>query len=97
MRLATFMSQAPGDSIASCCSRDIAYQRAYVSLYHVLRIGQGAEESVPEIDQLTPLAHDRAQARIEPVVSWLSVNCHGVHDSFSRIAITTSTRQPGEV
>jgi len=31
MRLATFVSQAPGDSMLSCCCRDMAYQRAYVS------------------------------------------------------------------
>ena len=31
MRLATVVSQAPGDSMASCSGRDMAYQRAYVS------------------------------------------------------------------
>src|ERR671910_20248 len=54
-------------------------------LYDVLSIGQGAEESVREIDQLTPLAHDRAQARIEPAVSWLGLGGHGVDDSLGHI------------
>lgn len=31
MRPATFVSQAPGDSMASCRSWDMAYQRTYVS------------------------------------------------------------------
>src|ERR1019366_2972856 len=31
MRLATVVSQPPGDSMASCCCPDMAYQRAYVS------------------------------------------------------------------
>jgi hypothetical protein len=31
MRLATFVSQALGDSISACCRWDMAYQRAYVS------------------------------------------------------------------
>jgi hypothetical protein len=31
MRLATVVSQAAGTSMSSCCSRDIAYHRAYVS------------------------------------------------------------------
>src|SRR4030095_13570640 len=50
----------------------------------ILSIGQGAEESVREIDQLTPLAHDRAQARIGPAVSWLGWGGHGVADSLGR-------------
>ena len=50
----------------------------------ILSIGQGAEEPVGEIDQLTPLAHDRAQARIGPVVSWLGLGAHGVADSLGR-------------
>jgi hypothetical protein len=33
-------------------------------LYGILGLGQGAEETVREVDQLTPLAHDRAQARV---------------------------------
>jgi hypothetical protein len=33
-------------------------------LHDILSIGQGAEEPVREIDQPTPLAHDRAHARI---------------------------------
>src|SRR5262249_36856524 len=40
-------------------------------LYDVLGLGQGAEQPVREIDQLTPLAHDRAQARVELAVWWL--------------------------
>ena len=51
----------------------------------ILSIGQGAEEPVGEIDQLTPLAHDRAQARIGPVVSWLGLGAHGVADSLGRL------------
>lgn len=31
IRLVTVVSQAPGDSMASCSARGIAYQRAYVS------------------------------------------------------------------
>jgi hypothetical protein len=53
-------------------------------LHDILSIGQGAEESVPEIDQLTPLAQDRAQARIEPAVSWLGLRAHGVANSLGR-------------
>jgi hypothetical protein len=36
----------------------------------VLGVGQGAEQPVGEIDQLAPLAHDRAQARVGPGVPW---------------------------
>ena len=54
-------------------------------LHDVLGVGQGAEEPVGEVDQLTPLAHDRAQARVEPAVSWLGLRAHGVADSLGRI------------
>ena len=51
----------------------------------ILGVGQGAEEPVREIDQLTPLAHDRAQTRIEPVVSWLGWGGHGVATFLGRL------------
>ncbi len=54
-------------------------------LYRILGLGQGAEEPVREIDQLTPLAHDRAQARIGPAVSWLGLGGHGAGYSVGRI------------
>jgi hypothetical protein len=54
-------------------------------LYDILGIGQGTEEPVREIDQLTPLAHDRTQARIEPAVSWLGLGGHGVADLLGHI------------
>lgn len=47
---------------------------------------QGTQEPVRENDQLTPLAHDRAQARIEPVVSWRGESGesgHGAADSLA--------------
>ena len=31
MRLVTVVSQAPGESMASCLARDMAYQRAWAS------------------------------------------------------------------
>ena len=37
-----------------------------------------------EIGQLTPLAHDSAQARIGPAVSWLRSGGHGVAGSLGR-------------
>jgi hypothetical protein len=52
-------------------------------LCDILSIGQGAAESVREIDQLTPLAHARAQARIQPAVSWLRLGDHCVADCRS--------------
>ena len=59
---------------------------AGVGLLHgVLGLGQGAEQPVGEIDQLTPLAHDRAQARIGPAVSWPGSGGHGVAASLGRI------------
>jgi len=51
----------------------------------ILSLGQGAEEPVREIDQLTPLAHDRAQARIGPAASWHGLRGHGVAGSLGRI------------
>ena len=64
MRLATVVSQAPGDSMASCCWRGHGVPAGVGLLDGVLGLGQGAEEPVGEVDQLTPLAHDRAQARV---------------------------------
>jgi len=48
----------------------------------VLGIGQGAEQPVGEVDQLTSLAHDRVQAGIGPAVSWLGSGVHGVAGSL---------------
>src|SRR4029450_13433532 len=62
-------------------------------LYDILGVGQGAEKSVCEIDQLTPLAHDRAQARIQPAVFWLRLGAHCVADSSVTSVLTSSTRQ----
>ena len=85
MRLATVVSQAPGDSMACLLLPGHGVPAGVGLLYDILSIGQGAEEPVGEIDQLTPLAHDRAQARIEPAVSWLGMGGHGVADSLGRI------------
>jgi hypothetical protein len=43
----------------------------------ILGLGQGAKQPVGEIEQLTPLAHDRAQARIGPAVCWPGLGGHG--------------------
>ena len=61
-------------------------------LHDILSIGQGAEESVREIDQLTSLAHDRAQAWIGPAVSWLGVGSHVASGSLGRICLTSSAK-----
>ena len=78
MRLATVVSQAPGDSIASCCSLGHGVPAGVGLLHGILGIGQRAQQPVGEVDQLTPLAHDRAQARVGPTVSWLGSGAHGV-------------------
>jgi hypothetical protein len=58
---------------------------AGVGLLHgIFGLGQGTEEPVGEIDQLSPLAHDRVQARIRPV-PWFGRNCHGSGGSLGRI------------
>ncbi len=50
---------------------------------------------VGEIDQLTPLAHDRVQAR---AVSWLGSGAHRVAGLPSlAVALTSTTRQLAEV
>jgi hypothetical protein len=62
MRLATVVSQAPGDAIASLgCRHGVPAGVGF--LYRVLGLGQGAQQPVREIDQLPALAHDRARAR----------------------------------
>src|SRR6266568_1703854 len=43
----------------------------------ILGLGQGAQQPVREIDQLTPLAQDRVQARIGLAVSWPGSDGHG--------------------
>jgi hypothetical protein len=60
-------------------------------------LGQRAEESIGEIDQLTPLAHDRAQARIEPAASWLRLGGHWLDDSLVASALTSTTRYRAEL
>ena len=85
MRLATFVSQAPGglDGLLLLLGHGIP---AGVGLLHdIFGVCQGSEESVGEIDQLPPLAHDRAQAWVEPAVSWLGLAGHGVDDSLGGI------------
>ncbi len=63
---------------------------AGVGLLHgVLGLGQGAKEPVGEVDQLTPLAHDRVQARIGQAPArissvWPGWGGHGA-GSFGRI------------
>ena len=84
MRLATVVSQAPGDSMASCCCAGHGVPAGVGLLDGVLGLGQGAEQPVGEIDQLTPLAHDRVQARIGLAVSWPGSGGHGVAGSLGR-------------
>ena len=63
----------------------------------VLGLGQGAEEPVREIDQLTPLAHDRAQARIgppSPGSDWVLMVSPAPSVAS---ALTSSTRQRTEM
>ena len=84
MRLATVVSQAPGDSMASCCCAGHGVPAGVGLLDDVLGVGQRAEQPVGEIDQLTPLAHDRAQARIEPPSPVRMVG-HRVADSLSHL------------
>jgi hypothetical protein len=61
-------------------------------LYNIFGIGERAEEPVREIDQLTPLAHDLAQARIGPALSWLGLAGHRVTTPSVATALTSSTR-----
>ena len=91
MRLATVVSQAPGDSMASCCCGGHGVPAGVGLLDDVLGLGQGAEQPVGEVDQLTPLAHDRAQARIGPPVSWPGLGGHGVSLPLVASALTSST------
>jgi hypothetical protein len=52
---------------------------AGVGLLHgVLGLGQGAHEPVGEVDQVTPLAHDRGRARVGPAGFWPGWGGHGV-------------------
>lgn len=64
-----------------------------ILLYDVFGVGQRAEESVGEIGQLTPLAHDRAQARIERVMSWPGLGAHRGENSLGRNSLTNSAKQ----
>ena len=57
----------------------------------ILSLGQGAQQPVGEIDQLAPLAHDRAQARVGPAVSWPGSGAHAGGLPRSQSALTTST------
>jgi hypothetical protein len=61
-------------------------------LDRILGFGERAQEPVGEIDQLAPLAHDRAQARVGPAVSWLGLRGHGAPGSLGSPALTSSTR-----
>jgi hypothetical protein len=63
-------------------------------LYDILSVGQGAEEPVREIDQLTPLAHDRAQA---PAVPWCGLGAHGLDDFPGRSCLASLTKQGTEL
>ena len=78
-------------------SISLASQAGVGLLDHVLGVGQGAEESVCEIDELAPLTHDHAQARIEPVVWRLRLGGHGVDAPVVASACISSTRQRAEV
>ena len=64
MRLATVVSQAPGDSMASCCCLGHGVPAGVGLLDGVLGLGQRAQQPVGEIDQLTPLAHDRVHTQL---------------------------------
>jgi hypothetical protein len=70
-------------------------------LYGILSLGQRAQEPVREINQLTPLAHDRAhdraQARIEPAVSWLGLVVMVLPTPLVASALTSSTRHRTEM
>jgi hypothetical protein len=48
----------------------------------ILGLGQGAQQPVGEIEQLTPLADERAQARVGPARSWLGWGGHGAGGSL---------------
>jgi hypothetical protein len=72
----------------------MAYQRSYVSC---TTSSASARESVREIDQPTPLALDRARARIEPAVSWLGLGGHVSTTSLGHICFTSSTRHRTEL
>ena len=58
----------------------MAYQPGVGLLDDILGIGQRAQQPVGEIDQLTPLAHDRVQARVGPAISWPGTGAHGAGD-----------------
>jgi hypothetical protein len=64
MRLATVVSQAPGDWMASCLLGGQGVPARVGLLDGVLGVGQRTQQPVGEIDQPPPLVHDRAQARI---------------------------------
>ena len=51
----------------------------------ILGLGQRAQQPVGEVDQLAPLAHDRAQARVGPAASWPGSGGHGAAASLGRI------------
>jgi hypothetical protein len=50
----------------------------------VLGLGQGAQQPVGEVEQLAPLADDRAQARVGPAWSWPGWGGHGAGGSLGR-------------
>src|SRR6185437_14145397 len=59
---------------------------AGVGLLHgVFRLGERAEQPVGEVDQLTPLAHDRVQARVGLAGSWLGSGAHDVGASLGHV------------
>ena len=95
MRLATFVSQPPGDPMASCCAAGHGVPAGVRLLDDVLGIGQGAEQPVREIDQLTPLAHDRGQARLGLPVSRLGSDAMDMVPRLPLVAwpVTGPTRQ----
>ena len=84
MRLATVVSQAPGDSMASCCCAGHGVPAGVGLLDGVLGLGQGAQQPVGEIDQLTPLAHDRVQARIGPAACLARIGWSWCRGSLGR-------------
>ena len=59
----------------------------------IFGLGQRAQEPVSEVDQLTPLAHDRVQARVGPAASWPGWGGHGAALPMVASALTSSTRQ----
>jgi hypothetical protein len=69
MRLATVVSQAPGGFDGFPLLPGHGVPAGVCLLDGILSVGQGAQQPVGEIDQLTPLAHVRVQARVGPAAS----------------------------